>query len=379
MKECKVAFVIPSMLKGPYWQPIFTYLTQLFSHFTVYTSVWNGYIANYTGMFNIEVVEGIRFLKRENKVGFYEHGIVLLPVSLLKKLIKYKPQIIITSTFGIWTILAIIYKFFFRVKVILLYEGSSPSVDFRGSVVRTMLRKTLTFFIDGYLTNTIAGKKYLTEHLKISGSKISQFPIETPDLEFFENAGFRHTPKDSKIKYIVSSQIITRKGIDKLIIAVNEMKKKGITDFVVKIAGSGEKLEEYKKLVVSLELDTFVIFLGQLSYEDLKTELIESDVYILPSLEDTWGVAPLEALATGKPTLVSCYVGSSELIENYKNGLVFNPYDSIDFSEKMTWFIENKSALMDMSKNALETIMKYNAKTSSHLIKESVLKFCKTW
>ncbi|MCK6622839.1 MAG: glycosyltransferase family 4 protein [Calditrichaceae bacterium] len=384
-QSIKAVFIIPVLINAPYWQPVFKHLASYIQDFRVFTSMWKDYLPEYKDSFKVNIIPGFKYKHSASSAkskGFYSPGFGLANLNILLKLIKSKPGIIITSAYNIWTLQAVLYKLLFRKKMILFYEGSSLSFDYRESRLRTLYRKVLSKFVDHFLTNTNSAKAYLVKFLNIKEERISRFPIQTPDNVLF--TGDQNLIKNSNdnrggnIKFFMASQIIERKGIDNLIEAACQLKRLGYDDFVIEIAGKGEKFEEYSRKTLKLRLENQIKFLGFQNYNEMIKNLKASDVYLFPTLEDTWGVAPLEALAAGKPVLISKYAGSSELVENYSNGIVFDPVNIEDFTEKLIWVIEHPMELKKMSENAYETIRIYNASSSARYINETIQRVCPT-
>jgi glycosyltransferase involved in cell wall biosynthesis len=103
----------------------------------------------------------------------------------------------------------------------------------------------------------------------------------------------------------------SEKGIDVLLRAL-----KDAGDPPFKIAGDGPVLEDLKQLAKQLELEK-TEFLGRLARPDVITVLQGSRFVALPSLwDENAPLAALEAMALGRPLLVTATGGLIELVEN---------------------------------------------------------------
>lgn len=98
-------------------------------------------------------------------------------------------------------------------------------------------------------------------------------------------------------------------------------------EFKLKIIGDGTLMNELKNCVNSTpRLKGNVIFLGALSNEQVRAELLQSHVHVLPSLsEGGLPVANSEAMATGLICIGSSVGGIPEAIQHGQNGFLFNP------------------------------------------------------
>ena len=122
-----------------------------------------------------------------------------------------------------------------------------------------------------------------------------------------------------------------RKGLDALIRGFAAIPPFG-TKLV--IAGGGEK-GNYARLAKSLKVEDHVIFLGLV--ENIEEIYEIADAYILPTLSDPAGMAPLEAMAFGVATIMSCshYAGIAEHIRNGEALILQNPGDPGEIADSL--------------------------------------------
>jgi len=127
--------------------------------------------------------------------------------------------------------------------------------------------------------------------------------------------------KDDLVILFVGTEF-RRKGLDALLRGFAMIVKNNIK---LLIAGGGEKKRRYKRLVKELGISDHVIFLGLV--EDMENIYAISDIYILPSLSEPAGMAPIEAMAAGIPTIISSsrYAGSAERIKDGEAIILENP------------------------------------------------------
>ena len=73
--------------------------------------------------------------------------------------------------------------------------------------------------------------------------------------------------------------------------------------------------------------DATVRHVPHVPHNALRAWLVRASAFVLCSVEDGFGQAPLEAMACGVPTIVTDAVGMSDIVENGRNGLVIPPLD----------------------------------------------------
>lgn len=81
------------------------------------------------------------------------------------------------------------------------------------------------------------------------------------------------------------------------------------------MAGSGEKMNQCIKRVAQLGIATRFHFTGFLKGNDVSKMFKYSDVYVMPSVSEPFGISPLEAMRSGVPTIISHQSGVAEVLK----------------------------------------------------------------
>lgn len=160
-----------------------------------------------------------------------------------------------------------------------------------------------------------------------------------------------------KGKYVFLGRLIELKNIDVIIKYLKEHPRKKISiDFI----GDGalkNTLSQYA------DNDKRIRLLGYMSKKEIKNKLHEYDYLILPSHHEAFGIALLEALAGGVPCIVSDTDGSSEIISQNKNGIVFQLSDTSGFERAMDYSMDmSDEQYISMCDNAIAESKKYDVK-----------------
>lgn len=117
-------------------------------------------------------------------------------------------------------------------------------------------------------------------------------------------------------KFIAVGSLIHRKGFDVLIKALACMKCKSVEVYIV---GDGSDKEKLKALAVSEGVADRVRFFGRISKPEIIKLMNECHAFCLPSRDETFGVAHIEAMAMGLP-VVTTICGGPEYFVNEANG-----------------------------------------------------------
>lgn len=98
----------------------------------------------------------------------------------------------------------------------------------------------------------------------------------------------------------------------------------------------------------------------------------KSNLFILPSVHDSFGLVVLEAMAVGLPVIVSSNVGAKDCIKDKKNGYIFNSGSVVELKNYIEKLYHNPAILKEMSSKSLELSAEYQwNEISKKLILES--------
>jgi len=125
------------------------------------------------------------------------------------------------------------------------------------------------------------------------------------------------------------------------------------------IVGTGPSKDELVNFVKATRLKN-IIFTGYVKKYYLNQLLAAADVYVSPSVYETFGIAVLEALASGLPIVATNVGGLPEIVENGKNGFLVPPRNPAAISEAVLRIIFDKSLRLKFRENNKTKAKKYS-------------------
>jgi len=133
-------------------------------------------------------------------------------------------------------------------------------------------------------------------------------------------------PEDKKIILSVGNLELV-KGHKYLIEAMKEVIKReeNITCLIV---GSGSQKKNVNSLIDRLSLSKYIKLIGEKPHNEVPLWMNACDVFVLPSLNESFGIVQVEAMACGKPVVATFNGGSEEVIVNEKLGILVEPKDA---------------------------------------------------
>jgi glycosyltransferase involved in cell wall biosynthesis len=109
-------------------------------------------------------------------------------------------------------------------------------------------------------------------------------------------------------------------------------------------------------MIHELGLENEVILTGKVSSTEVKRILLESDIFILPSLYEGIANAALEAMALQLPLITTRSGGMAEVIDNEVNGIIVERFDSYAIAKAIIKLIQNPSLRLAISEESRKVI-----------------------
>jgi glycosyltransferase involved in cell wall biosynthesis len=149
------------------------------------------------------------------------------------------------------------------------------------------------------------------------------------------------------------------KGLQWLLKAMKLIKKER-KDVKIKIiiVGSGRERNNLEMLAKRLKIIDTVIFAGRVSEEELPNYYAASDIFVIPSLYEGFGLPILEAQACGSPVIGSDCTAIAETIG--LGGVVFEPKNEVSLKNEILRLIDDKQIFNELVEKSIENVENYN-------------------
>lgn len=368
-RDWRVAWLVPEVELGAYWQPVLREFTKVFKNTVFYTGrVWSGFDPTLPGASAIQLVGETKFVGTEKIETGYDRGFIAVSPRIIGYLLKFRPMVVFPQAFSLWTVLVVLLKPLCGWKVAIIYDGSSPNTDFRDSNFRTFARRILAWFADAFVANSQAGQRYLVEALNVPEDRIFTRTYLVPDAEALRKRLAATERPNLNLKqpvFLYVGRITARKGIKTLLEACAILKKQGYSDYTLLIVGKGDQQEELAAFIQEQDFADRVNWVGWVDYGSLGAYFQLADIFVFPTFEDVWGMVVPEAMVFGKPILCSNGAASCELIAEGENGYIFDPNNAEDLAEKMQIYIENPGSIESMGARSRELIAQKTPETAA--------------
>ena len=166
---------------------------------------------------------------------------------------------------------------------------------------------------------------------------------------------------DATEKYINSIIFVGRlaphKHVDDLIKAV-KLLKKDFDDIHLKIIGNGIEKDNLTEVVNDLKFNNHVDFSSDLEYNEVIREMKRSNILVLPSTREGFGMVLTEANACNIPVIAYKSGGVVEVIEDGMNGFLVEPRNINELSGKIRFLLENEEIAKEMGEYGRKKVEK---------------------
>jgi glycosyltransferase involved in cell wall biosynthesis len=247
----------------------------------------------------------------------------------------FRPHIIHAHFYEVGVPAVLIGKFYNTPAVVTEHFSGFPRKTIRG------LESWKAKFAFERASSVMPVSKSLQEAIEGYGinARFQDIP-NVVDTNLFTPAPFPQTKNYLKrLLFVGLLDLSHNKGVPYLLTALASLRESR-DDWLLDIVGDGAARAEYESMAVDLGLADKVTFHGLKTKGDVSEFMREADIFVLPSLFETFAVAAAEALATGLPVLATRSGGPEEFI-TADVGLLVPPGDAKAFCEGLDFILDN--------------------------------------
>ncbi|MCK4790874.1 MAG: glycosyltransferase family 4 protein, partial [Desulfobacteraceae bacterium] len=129
-------------------------------------------------------------------------------------------------------------------------------------------------------------------------------------------------------------------------------------DVSLTIVGLGNFEAKLKKLCTKYGLDSMVSFYGYCPNEKLSSIYQDHDVFILPSLAESFGIVFLEAMACGLP-VIGGLTGGIPAIISEENGILVEPWEVDEIKKSILIMKDQPAVRKEMEGNNRKKVLEH--------------------
>lgn len=181
---------------------------------------------------------------------------------------------------------------------------------------------------------------------------------------------FQLQNKTRSRRIITVSRLSRFKNIHWIIEAFAQLVKEKHQDVFLDIVGDGEVKKELQSLVTQLDLEQKVMFHGDIADpKKIRSLLSRARVFVLASVNEPFGIAPIEAMACGTPAIVTNTGGAKETVIHGKTGFQFEPGNIIQLSDYCEQLLTDRILFNKLSLEASKRAKKFSWRETTNIVR----------
>ncbi len=216
--------------------------------------------------------------------------------------------------------------------------------------------------VDKVITVSESGKKNINRKLKVAKNKIvfiyhgvdhKNFKVLFDREKIFQELSEKYKINSPFILHVSSYQ--PKKNVKRIIKAF--VKAKENYNIKQKLVIAGNQPAEIKELAKKLAKDD-ILFLGVVSHKELSCFYNAADIFIFPSLHESFGLPIIEAMACGCPVITSNVFACPEVAGDA--AILVDPYSVDELAEAMRKIIFNKELKNQLIEKGLKRAQEFS-------------------
>ena len=248
----------------------------------------------------------------------------------------------------------------------LIFWLSSTFEDRKHSRIKEFLKH---YFLKHFDIGLAPGSrtKYYYETMGMETSKIINTGYGVNNEYFLNEYNKYYKDKDLLIKqlgiknknnFIYIGRFAQEKNLFTLIKSFSKLKS---NKWGLLLLGDGPQKESIQKFIEDNQLENKVLLPGFIQQDEIVKYLITSNVFVLPSLSEPWGLVVNEAMLCQLPVIVSTKCGCQpELVEERLNGFSFDPENELALTKIMQGFVDGSYNMKYMGEASLSIVKKHS-------------------
>lgn len=262
---------------------------------------------------------------------------------LLNNVRKYKPYMMISNFAAVNLFLLTGYIVGVRKRICWYHTHSSAHTS--ENQVHLWRKKIIYRFSTRVITTSASAKEDLAKHYNVNTKKIVVLPNavrEPTNIPVYKR----------NLSLVFVGRLHPAKGFDVLLNSLPKVISR-FPKLEIKIIGGGSNdIEKYLAEAKTLKISERINFIGFTSKSKVMEELANAYICIVPSYYEAFCYVVIESFSVGTPVIGSDTTGIGEIIENGKNGFLFERGNHEELSDKILELLNDPLLRKEMSQNA---------------------------
>jgi len=318
--------------------------------------------------FDVDVIGAVKQRVAAKVGGQAGRNIRLLSPRLTSRIGAWKPDALICTSISEFLMLLPL-RLLRRFPIGALVADTSFTASCYGSLhqgLRAFLYRRMDFYV-AYGTETT---KYLTS-IGIAQHKVKHAKWSVDNSLYNPEEALKRYDDGARRRWISVGALIPGKGFLQLLEAWCSQSPEFVASNQLVIVGEGPEETPLRNFIAAnMPLESAIIT-GYRSPEVLPSLYLESDVFIFPTLTDTWGLVVNEAMASGLPIVCSKYAGCHSDLVQKSNGIIIDPVEPEALASAINEFWGQRNDWPQMGEMSKQIVSAFTLEATASAIIEA--------
>lgn len=245
--------------------------------------------------------------------------VIYVSPRLVWRLRAFRPSAVVVGGFSLPTVYALLYCLLSRANLIVMNEGTRHTERGLGRVARLMRWATVRAARAYVAVSGLAEQRFYDLGAERSRCVVVPYALDVANRP---TRDYSLAGRVARVLYV--GQFIERKGLMQLLDAIDRIGGRHAVQLT--IVGHGPLETDLRTAIATRSLEGSVTLRGFVDQPELPALYAEHDLFVFPSLEETFGVVLLEAMAAGLPAIASRTAGATcDFVDPGKTGWTMDP------------------------------------------------------
>lgn len=163
-----------------------------------------------------------------------------------------------------------------------------------------------------------------------------------------------------KVKILFIGRLIPRKGFQRVVQALPNVRQLATVPFEVEVVGTGAAQVKLDTLAAQLGVSDLIRYIGTVPYDKLEKSYQYADIFVLTSLSEGMPSVILEAMGCGLPIIASDVGGNNEIVSEGDNGFLIKGDDITLLAGRLAELINNRELRQRMGERSRHRALQFD-------------------
>ncbi|MFN2298692.1 MAG: glycosyltransferase [Anaerolineales bacterium] len=306
------------------------------------------------------------------KAHLSEKRSIYINPTLIAELARLRPDVVVAYEFSVPSMTALLYA---RItgRPLLIWSECTGITDRHLTRDQRWARRVLIPRAQGFFGTSLMACRNLFA-LGAPPERVTEAPqVHQVKWIMGQADRFRGMSEAPGETVLYVGSLIERKGVGLLLRAFARASANR-PSIRLRIVGSGPLKNQLTEQVRRLGLQKRVAFSGFIQPADIPREYARADLFVLPSLEDTFAVVVVEAMACGIPVICSPYAGVTAYMKDGRDAFIVDPNDTDLLAQRITQALDDRSLRARFVERGRNIAMRFEARSVAEVFAGEILR-----